>query len=158
MPGTHHLGRRAPATRTATARLLSRMTGLSAAQVTVSDVCGTPATGHGGCAAEAVVTRAGHHHVRPFVDRRHSFTQVFPRVAHGIRPADDSADSATAPSGGTPAFLQQAYDLTYLSQTAGASDTVAIVDAYDDPSAESDLATYRAAYGPAGLHDGQRLL
>ena len=29
----------------------------------------------------------------------------------------------------------------------GRSDTVAIVDAYDDPTAESDLATYRAAYG-----------
>ena len=35
------------------------------------------------------------------------------------------------------------------SQTAGAGQTVAVVDAYDDPSAESDLATYRSAYGLA---------
>lgn len=42
-----------------------------------------------------------------------------------------------------PSDLRAAYALP--SQNAGA--TVAIVDAYDDPSAEADLAIYRAAYG-----------
>src|SRR5665213_1969169 len=42
-----------------------------------------------------------------------------------------------------PADLQSAYGLP--SQQAGG--TVAIVDAYDDPSAEADLAVYRAAFG-----------
>lgn len=34
-----------------------------------------------------------------------------------------------------------------LAQTAGGGETIAIVDAYDDPTAESDLATYRSTFG-----------
>ncbi len=49
------------------------------------------------------------------------------------------------PSGYGPAQLQSAYALP--SATAGAGQTVAIVDAYDDPNAEADLATYRSQYG-----------
>ncbi|MFI9719994.1 putative Ig domain-containing protein [Streptomyces sp. NPDC052396] len=48
------------------------------------------------------------------------------------------------PSGYGPADLQSAYA---LPAGAGAGTTVAIVDAYDDPSAEQDLATYRSQYG-----------
>ena len=49
-----------------------------------------------------------------------------------------------APSGLGPADLQQAYN---LPASGGAGATVAIVDAQDDPNAESDLATYRSQYG-----------
>ncbi|GHF39197.1 S53 family peptidase [Streptomyces morookaense] len=49
-----------------------------------------------------------------------------------------------APSGLSPADLQSAYN---LPSGAGSGATVAIVDAYDDPNAEQDLATYRAQYG-----------
>jgi hypothetical protein len=52
---------------------------------------------------------------------------------------------APAGVGFGPADLQNAYDLP--SATAGAGETVAVVDAFDDPSAESDLATYRADWG-----------
>ena len=45
----------------------------------------------------------------------------------------------------SPCQLQDAYRLP--SQVTGAGRTVAIVDAFDDPNAESDLAIYRAAYG-----------
>ncbi len=62
-------------------------------------------------------------------------------VAHGARP-DTTGSSTTV--GLTPAKLISAYNLT---GTSGAGRTVAIVDAQDDPKAESDLATYRAAYG-----------
>ena len=48
-------------------------------------------------------------------------------------------------AGLSPCQLQDAYRLP--SQVAGAGRTVAIVDAYDDPNAESDLAVYRATYG-----------
>ncbi|MFE9369375.1 putative Ig domain-containing protein [Streptomyces sp. NPDC006711] len=48
------------------------------------------------------------------------------------------------PSGYGPSDLQSAYA---LPSNAGAGTTVAIVDAQDDPSAESDLATYRSQYG-----------
>ena len=43
-----------------------------------------------------------------------------------------------------PPELQDAYRLPSSRRNV---DTIAIVDAYDDPSAEADLAVYRAAYG-----------
>jgi subtilase family serine protease len=52
---------------------------------------------------------------------------------------------ASAPVGLTPADLQSAYALP--SSTAGTGETVAIVDAYDDPHAEADLAVYRREFG-----------
>ncbi|MFC4911503.1 S53 family peptidase [Actinomadura gamaensis] len=53
--------------------------------------------------------------------------------------------AAAAPSGLSPANLQSAYKLP--SSTAGSGQTVAIVDAYDDPTAEADLNVYRKQYG-----------
>lgn len=52
---------------------------------------------------------------------------------------------ASSPQGLNPVDLQSAYKLP--SATAGNGQTVAIVDAFDDPNAESDLATYRAQFG-----------
>src|SRR5438093_773696 len=49
------------------------------------------------------------------------------------------------PSGYGPADLQSAYALP--SSTAGSGQTVGIVDAFDDPTAEQDLAQYRSFYG-----------
>ncbi|BCJ36929.1 hypothetical protein Athai_44320 [Actinocatenispora thailandica] len=57
--------------------------------------------------------------------------------ARGIQP------NAT-PSGYGPADLRGAYN---LPADGGAGTTVAIVDAYDDPNAEADLAVYRQQYG-----------
>jgi subtilase family serine protease len=50
----------------------------------------------------------------------------------------------TSPTGLGPADIQSAYKLGGL-HASGA--TVAIVDAYDDPKAESDLGVYRSHYG-----------
>jgi subtilase family serine protease len=50
-----------------------------------------------------------------------------------------------APSGYGAADLQSAYALP--SSSAGSGQTVAIVDAYDDPNAAADLNTYRSQYG-----------
>ena len=55
-----------------------------------------------------------------------------------------AADAADLPAGFGPADLQSAYKLPV---ERGAGQTIAIVDAYDDPTAEADLATYRATYG-----------
>ena len=41
--------------------------------------------------------------------------------------------------------IQKAYKLTQLSASGGLGETVAIVDAFDDPNAEADLAVYRSA-------------
>jgi subtilase family serine protease len=59
--------------------------------------------------------------------------------SHGITP------NASSPSGYNPVDLQSAYKLP--SSTAGSGQTVAIVDAYNDPNAESDLAVYRSQFG-----------
>lgn len=64
-----------------------------------------------------------------------------PKSAH----AESDLTAAAAPSGYGPASLQAAYNLP--SASGGSGQTVAIVDAYDDPSAEADLATYRTQYG-----------
>ncbi|MFH9006952.1 peptidase S8 [Streptomyces afghaniensis] len=63
---------------------------------------------------------------------------------HGISP---TATEATSPSGYGPSDLQDAYGLTSAAATNGTGRTIAIVDAYDDPDAESDLAAYRSHYG-----------
>ncbi len=52
--------------------------------------------------------------------------------------------SKLAVSGLSPANLVSAYK---LPTTAGSGQTVAIVDAYDDPNAESDLNVYRSQFG-----------
>ena len=62
---------------------------------------------------------------------------------HAIRV--DAGRSGGSPSGYNPVDLQSAYKLP--STTAGSGQTVAIVDAYDDPNAESDLGVYRSQFG-----------
>ncbi len=49
------------------------------------------------------------------------------------------------PAGYHPADLQSAYALPSASQ--GKGETVAIVDAFDDPNAEADLGVYRSTFG-----------
>jgi subtilase family serine protease len=56
-------------------------------------------------------------------------------------------DSIPAGYGYGPSQLQSAYKLTSASSSRGAGQTIAIVDAYDDPTAASDLAAYRKAAG-----------
>jgi len=50
-----------------------------------------------------------------------------------------------AEGGYSPENLRDAYDLP--SETAGTGQTVAVVDAYDNPNVESDLDAYRSYYG-----------
>jgi hypothetical protein len=136
-----------PATQQAIASALSQTTGLAPSQVTSENVCGPARPGFATCDAEALVRRANHARVRPNVHGGASFTQVFPAGGRGIPSVRPAAAGGAQPEPGTPAWLQQAYDLTFLSQTRGAGDTVAIIDAGDDPAAESDLAVFRSAYG-----------
>ena len=101
-------------------------------------LCGPPSPGHAACfslelvpqtaAARARATPLGvtlHHAVEP-----HSAADG----AYGLRPQD----------------LHDAYG---LPSAAPAPQTIAIVDAYDDPTAEADLAAYDAEFGlPACTH------
>jgi subtilase family serine protease len=54
-----------------------------------------------------------------------------------------------------PSTFQAAYGLTAASASDGSGTTVAVVDAYNDPTAAADLATYRSAAGLPALTSGQ---
>jgi subtilase family protein len=84
---------------------------------------------------------------------RGGLTRVCPPPAHpgqmtcmALLPAGTPAPAGRAYG---PAALQEAYHLRGPAMTppAGGTDTVAVVDAYNDPRAAADLAVYRAAYG-----------
>ena len=107
------------------AAVLRQTTGLAPAQVSTRQLCPAADSGHARCAAEALVLRS-------------NGALVHPRVAR--------ASSGGPLYGDAPAYLQQAYDLSSLSQTNGSGDTVAIVDAFHDSTAEADLAAYRSFY------------
>ncbi|MFF0017827.1 peptidase S8 [Streptomyces sp. NPDC005374] len=64
--------------------------------------------------------------------------------SRGVTPK--AADAAT-PSGYGPTDLRSAYGLTAAASSNGSGETIAIVDAYNDPNAEADLAKYRSYYG-----------
>ncbi|ACU69369.1 Ig family protein [Catenulispora acidiphila DSM 44928] len=66
----------------------------------------------------------------------HAHCNAVQLVPSGARPA--------APTGFGPSDIQSAYN---LGTNPGSGQTVAIVDAYDDPNAESDLRTYRSQWG-----------
>jgi len=55
--------------------------------------------------------------------------------------------STTNPAGWHPVDLLSAYNLSTSSTALGGLQKIAIVDAYDDPRAESDLGVYRAQFG-----------
>src|ERR1700722_4830057 len=67
-----------------------------------------------------------------------------PNVAHVSQKAL-GPDAAPVGDGYGPSTLQTAYNLP--SSTNGSGQTVAVVDAFNDPDAASDLATYRSDWG-----------
>jgi hypothetical protein len=64
-------------------------------------------------------------------------------ITPGIAPVGALA-AGTAPAGLAPSALQDAYG--FQSSTAGTRQTVAVVTAYDDATAEKDMGTYRSQY------------
>src|SRR6266511_2020879 len=54
--------------------------------------------------------------------------------------------ASTSPTGLSPATIKSVYNFP-TSLTAGTGKTIAIVDAFDDPTAESDLAVFSSQYG-----------
>src|SRR5580693_3027245 len=71
-------------------------------------------------------------------------------TAQTVRP-----NAIPAGNGYGPSQFQAAYNLTAASAADGSGTTVAVVDAYNDPTAASDLATYRSAAGLPALTSGQ---
>ncbi|NUR63115.1 MAG: S8 family serine peptidase [Catenulispora sp.] len=62
----------------------------------------------------------------------------------GAAAADRTGSASALPKGLSPSDLRSAY---HLPAAGGANQTVAIVDAGDDATAEADLAVYRSTYG-----------
>ena len=65
--------------------------------------------------------------------------------AHVVIDGHGAPQVNTGPSGYGPADLQAAYSLS--SSMGGSGQTVAIVDAYDNPNVEADLGAYRSQFG-----------
>ena len=106
----------------------------AAQRVIAENTCARPALGRISCDAQILVSRRGRRPVHPKIRRR--------RAPRGL-----PFTGQPAPPQMTPAYLQEAYDLSALSATRGAGDTVAVVGAFNDPSAASDLSTFRSTYG-----------
>jgi subtilase family serine protease len=67
--------------------------------------------------------------------------------AHVITDSQGSPATSTAPAGYGPAQFHGAYALPVGLPSGGAAQTIAIVDAYDDPSIRNDLTQYDSTYG-----------
>src|SRR5919201_1614409 len=65
---------------------------------------------------------------------------------YGHHPFRVHGNATTAPTGLSPARIKSVYSFP-TGSTAGAGKTIAIVDAYDDPTAESDLSVFSSQYG-----------
>src|SRR5207237_1098507 len=66
--------------------------------------------------------------------------------AQVVTDSHGNPDARSSPTGLSPATVKAAYGFS-TSSSAGAGKTVAIVDAYDDPSAESDLGVFSSQFG-----------
>ena len=93
-----------------------------------------PVAGHHAYAAACAKPRAGHAACLALV-----------RTNVTARTRNAHPDAIPGGVGYGPAQLQSAYKLP--SSTAGGGQTVAVVDAFNDPNAASDLAAYRLAAG-----------
>ncbi|MDA8043803.1 MAG: Ig-like domain-containing protein [Actinomycetota bacterium] len=82
-------------------------------------VCGRPAAGSASC--DAIVHQA-------------------------VRADGKPAPNASSPTGLSPSQLEAAYGIPGAA-TAGSGETIALVDAYDDPTIANDLATFDSQYG-----------
>jgi hypothetical protein len=101
--------------------------------------CGRATPGHAGCLAILVPSASA----QPL--------SGVPRAA-GPAPATPSYSGSGVGGGYAPSDLRSAYNLP--SASAGSGQTLAIVDAFDDPNAESDLAVYRSRYGISACTTG----
>jgi hypothetical protein len=122
---------------TAAIALLIGTASEASAHANTARVCAVAAPGYAHCDGSLRFSKRSHALIRPVVRK----------VATDSRKAHDASTAAGQPVAGSPQWLQQAYDLTTLSASKGAGDTIAIVDAYNDPSIASDLATFRQTYG-----------
>src|SRR5256712_1882180 len=80
-----------------------------------------------------------------------AFAGSDPKTIGTLPPIKISKSASPSPVGLTPVQIGHAYGIDQIScygtSSCGSGQTIAIVDAYDDPNIESDLATFSAQYG-----------
>ena len=138
-----------PASRTLTIAVAAGLglSALSATAATATAATATAATVTGRPAA-ARTAGSGHDYRRACVAARAGRMSCLVLVRTDVRQRAQAALRPGAEPAGVgygPQDLQSAYFLP--STSAGAGQTVAIVDAYDDPDAAADLAVYRSDWG-----------
>jgi putative cell wall-binding protein len=79
------------------------------------------------------------------VDHASCMLEVSPDAAVPAATGDDTATPALGSYGLEPSDLRAAYGLSAV--TGSSSATIAVIDAYDAPTIESDLNAYRSQYG-----------
>ena len=119
-------------TATSVAGAITTVSGQSAGELpfsgTTEDVCPTAAAGYATCLAQRIDPQTEHVNVGRFTGR-----------------FSPTAGPAVVVSGLSPSALEGVYGFS-TSSSAGSGETVAIVDAYDDPTAASDLTTFSTEY------------
>ncbi len=113
---------------------LKQATGYNASQLTARPACGVAQPGQIRCLAQVLTVKSSGRAVSLL------------HVPHA-RLLSHTASAAAAPGQYTAGYLQWAYDTSWLSANNGAGDTVAIVDAYGDSTAYSDMEQFRSANG-----------
>jgi hypothetical protein len=135
------------------ARIRALLVGLTAAVVAAApsvSFAGTPAdaTGSSGAPAHSSNVTEACGSARPGFARCFSLIRTDVNGGKGVRgphaPSAATAAATALPSGYGPADLDSAYN---LPSSGGTDQTVAIIDAGNDPNAEADLAVYRQTYG-----------
>lgn len=104
----------------------------------IEQLCEVAALGQARCLAERQVAGGAAQ------SQRANPGQSAPGNPHRSVGPNGTVSPSSTPGGFGPADLVSAYQ---LDTTKGFGQTVAIVDAYDDPNAAADLAVYRSQYG-----------
>jgi subtilase family serine protease len=92
-------------------------------------------------AAQGANVNANYHAVCPSPPSGHAHCHVLV-----VTDSNGNANASSAPTGLSPTTIKSVYSFP-TSSTAGAGKTIAIVDAYDDPTAESDLNVFSSQFG-----------
>jgi hypothetical protein len=146
--GTRHISGLITAIAAAAVAGLSAVPAASAATVTGAAPAGTGQT-----------TPAGVRRVCPPAKPGQVTCQAVYRMVRRAAAAGDLPAVVPATAGGYgPSSLRSAYNLTHDSAVRGRHETVAIVDAYNDPHAASDLAVYRKHFGLGACTTASRCL
>ncbi len=107
----------------------------------------------GGLTVLAAFSGSGAALASPVTHHVWRFTPPFKVKVLGHLPNGQAKVSSSTPTGLPPSAIASVYNLSGLSpsSTAGSGEIIAIVDAYHDPNALSDLNTFNAQYGYPAL-------